>query len=266
MLGGANGEGGNVGSDFDLTGKVALVTGGNSGIGLGMAEGLARAGADVCIWGRTQARNEEARAKIAAHGHRAHAVVCDVGDPEQVEAAFAETIRELGKIDACFANAGVAPLGNRFVDLTLEEFRDLLRVNLDGAFLTLQGAARDMVAREEGGSLVGIASLAALSGQPRGQHYAASKAGVLAVVRGCAVELARHRIRANAILPGWTDTPMAADVLHAPPFEAKVLPRVPARRWGAPADFAGAALYLASPLSEYQTGDTLTIDGGYSVF
>lgn len=255
-----------MGSDFDLTGKVALVTGGNSGIGLGMAEGLARAGADVCIWGRNEARNEEARAKIAAHGVRAHAVACDVGDPARVEEAFAETIAELGRIDACFANAGVPPRGNRFLDLGLEEFRDILRVNLDGAFLTLQGAARDMVAREEGGSLVGIASLAALSGQPRGQHYAASKGGLIAMVNSCAVELARYGIRANSILPGWIESSMTEEMLGSQPVIDRILPRVPARRWGTPDDFAGIAVYLASDASRYHSGDSFLVDGGYRVF
>jgi NAD(P)-dependent dehydrogenase (short-subunit alcohol dehydrogenase family) len=266
MIAGANGEGGNVGSDFDLTGKVVLVTGGNSGIGLGMAEGLARAGADVCIWGRNAARNDEARRRIAEHGARAHAIACDVSDPEQIEAAFAETLRELGKIDSCFANAGTPPLGNRFVDLTLEEFRAILAVNLDGAFLTLQGAARDMVARDEGGSLVGIASLAALSGQPRGQHYAASKGGVIAMINSCAVELARYGIRANSILPGWIESAMTDEMLASQPMLDRVLPRVPARRWGKPDDFAGIAVYLASDVSSYHSGDSFLIDGGYRVF
>jgi NAD(P)-dependent dehydrogenase (short-subunit alcohol dehydrogenase family) len=266
MIADGNGEGGNVGSDFDLAGQVVLVTGGNSGIGLGMAEGLARAGADVCIWGRNVERNEEARQRIAAHGVRAHAVACDVGDPDQIDAACAETVRELGKIDTCFANAGRPPLGNRFVDLTLEEFRAVLAVNLDGAFLTLQAAARDMIAREEGGSLVGIASLAALSGQPRGQHYAASKGGLIAMVNSCAVELARYGIRANSILPGWIESAMTDEMLASAPMVERVLPRIPARRWGTPDDFAGIAVYLASDVSRYHSGDSFLIDGGYRVF
>ena len=255
-----------MGSEFDLEGQVALVTGGNSGIGLGMAEGLAKAGSDVCIWGRNEARNEEARARLAAHGVRAHAVACDVGSPEQVEAAFAETLAELGRIDSCFACAGVPPHGNRFLDLTLEEFREILRVNLDGAFLTLQGAARDMVERGEGGSLVGIASLAALSGQPRGQHYAASKGGLIAMVNSCAVELARYGIRANSILPGWIESGMTEEMLASQPMIDRVLPRVPARRWGTGEDFAGIAVYLAGEASRYHSGDSFLIDGGYRVF
>src|SRR6185369_2104719 len=140
-------------------------------------------------------------------------------------------------------------------------FRRVTRVNLEGAFLTLQGAARLMVERG-GGSLVGIASLAAVEGAPRGQHYAATKGGLISMIRACAVELARHRIRANAILPGWIETPMTEGWTDAPKVVERVLPRVPVRRWGTPEDFAGVAVYLASPASAYHTGDTLIVDGG----
>ncbi len=123
-----------------------------------------------------------------------------------------------------------------------------------------------MVARSEGGSLVGIASLAALSGQPRGQHYAASKGGLIAMVNSCAVELARYGIRGNSILPGWIETPMAAEMLASQPVIDRILPRVPARRWGTPDDFAGIAVYLASDASRYHSGDSFLVDGGYRVF
>lgn len=255
-----------MGNPFDLSGHVALVTGGNSGIGLGMAEGLAAAGASVCIWGRTEERNEAARERIAAHGGEVLAVRCDVSSTEDVEAAFAETLERLGRIDSCFACAGVGPGGQRFLEMTPEEFDRVLAVNLTGAYLTLQGAASDMVERGEGGSLVGVASLAALSGQPRGQNYAASKGGLIAMVNSCAVELAKHGIRANSILPGWVESAMTEGILGAQPFVERVLPRVPARRWGTPADFAGVAVYLASPASSYHTGDSLLIDGGYRAF
>jgi NAD(P)-dependent dehydrogenase (short-subunit alcohol dehydrogenase family) len=251
---------------FDLSGHVALVTGGNSGIGLGMAEGLAAAGASVCIWGRTEERNEVARERIAGHGGEVAAVRCDVSSAEEVEAAFAATLERFGRIDSCFACAGVGPGGQRFLDMTQEEFRRVLAVNLDGAFLTLQGAARDMVERKEGGSLVGVASLAALSGQPRGQNYAASKGGLVSMVNSCAVELAKNGIRANSILPGWVESAMTEVALASEPFVERVLPRIPARRWGTPADFAGIAVYLASPASEYHTGDSFLIDGGYRAF
>jgi NAD(P)-dependent dehydrogenase (short-subunit alcohol dehydrogenase family) len=192
------------------------------------------------------------------------ALECDVSDPAAVDAAFDKVVAELGGIDSCFANAGVGSGGTPFVEMSLEEFRRVTSVNLEGAFLTLQGAARRMM--ERGGSLVGIASLAAVEGQARGQHYAATKGGLVAMIRACAVELARYGIRANAILPGWIETRMAEGFLHAPPVIERVLPRVPARRWGQPDDFAGLAVYLASPASAYHSGDALIVDGGYRVF
>lgn len=250
---------------FDLAGHVAVVTGGNSGIGLGMADALARAGADVAIWGRNVERNAEACEQLARHGRRVLAVACDVSDEREVDEAMERTVSALGRVDSCFANAGTAPDGKPFLELPLAEFQRVMRVNLEGAFLTFQRAARQMV-KQGGGSLVGIASLAAVEGQARGQHYAASKAGMVAMVRACAVELARYGIRANAVLPGWIDTPMTRDFYREGAVAERVLPRVPFRRWGVPADLGGIAVYLASPASSYHTGDTLIIDGGYRIY
>ena len=251
---------------FDLSGKAALVTGGNSGIGLGIAEALAAAGADVAIWGTNEAKNEAARARLEGSGRRALALKCDVGDPVQVTAAMAETVRALGRVDACFANAGV--YGGRqkpFLEHEAADWERVLRVNLTGAFHTLQAAARHMVERG-GGSLVGTASIAAIEGAPRNQHYAASKGGLVSMVRGLAVEMARHGIRANAILPGWIETEMTARSVADERFRGAVLPRIPMRRWGRGEDFGGVAVYLMSDASAYHTGDTLVIDGGYSLF
>lgn len=253
-------------SPFDLSGQVALVTGGNSGIGLGMALALAEAGADVAIWGTNPDKNAAAATELGAHGTRVVALRCDVGEEAEVEEAFAATVSALGKVDSCFANAGVGGAARSFVEMTLDEWHRVLRVNLDGAFLTLRAAARHLVERGEGGSLVGTASLAAIEGQARGQHYAATKGGLISMMRALSVELARHQVRSNAILPGWIDTAMTEGAFAWDRFRDKVLPRVPARRWGQPADFAGVAVYLASPASAYHTGDTFVIDGGYSIF
>jgi NAD(P)-dependent dehydrogenase (short-subunit alcohol dehydrogenase family) len=250
----------------ELDGHATIVTGGNSGIGLGMAHGLARAGADVVIWGRDEQRNGSAAEELAQHGTRVHALRCDISDAAAVTEAFEQSVGRLGRVDSCFANAGIGGRGTRFLDLTHAEFREVIAVNLEGSFLVLQAAARQMVAQGDGGSLVAVSSLTALQGQPRGQHYAASKAGLIAMIRACAVELARHGIRANAILPGWVDTPMAHDMLELPVVRERVLPRVPAGRWGRPSDFAGVAVYLAGASSSYHSGDTLLIDGAYGSF
>ncbi len=251
---------------LDLTGHRALVTGGNSGIGLGMAAALAAAGADVAIWGTNEARNATAAAELEALGTRVVAVRCDVGDEEQVDTAFAATVEALGRVDSCFANAGVGGGGVPFTETSLDEWRRVMRVNGEGAFLTLRAAARHMVERGGGGSLVGVASIAAIEGAARGEHYAFSKGGLVSMVKAIAVELARHGVHANTILPGWIDTPMTEAAFAGERFAGAVLPRIPVRRWGVPDDIGAAAVYLASPASAYTTGQTLVVDGGYTIF
>lgn len=251
---------------FDLSGHAALVTGGNSGIGLGMADALARAGADVAIWGTNEQKNAKALEQLKAHGTNVVALRCDVGEESEVEAAFAETLTALGKVDSCFANAGIGGGAPSFHEFTLEQWRRVTRINLDGVFLTFKAAVRHMVERGEGGSLVVTSSGSAIDGAARNQAYASTKGGVLAMMRGLAVEYARNGIRANAIVPGWIDTPMTEGVLQWERFQEKVLTRIPVRRWGQPEDFGGLAVYLASSASSFHTGDTIVIDGGYAVF
>lgn len=254
-------------SAFDLGGHVALVTGGNGGIGLGFADGLARAGADVAVWGTNEDKNKAAVEHLATHGTRVQAFRCDVGEEAEVDEAFAATVAAFGKVDSCFANAGVAAPWTRFVEMTLDEWRRITRVNLDGAFLTFRAAARHMIERGGGGSMVATSSVAAVKGIARGEHYAATKGGLVSMVRGLAVELARHGIRANAVLPGLVETQMTEWRLDgAEPLAEKLLSRIPARRWGTPEDFGGIAVYLASPASAYHTGDMFVIDGGYTIF
>jgi NAD(P)-dependent dehydrogenase (short-subunit alcohol dehydrogenase family) len=150
--------------------------------------------------------------------------------------------------------------------MTADEWHRVLRVNLDGAFFTLQAAVRHMVGRPGGGSLVVTTSGSAVQGQPKGEHYGASKAGLHGLIKGIAVEHARHGIRANAIMALWTESEMTAPVLNWDTFVAKVKPRIPMRRWGTPEDFAGIAVYLASDASSWHTGDIITLDGGYLIF
>lgn len=253
---------------FDLTGKVALVTGGNSGIGLGMAEALAQAGANVCIWGSNPDKNKTAQAHLEKFGTKIHAVKCDVGNEAEVEKSFAETLEVMGHVDNCVANAGVSGKGAyAFHELPTEEWRRLLAVNLDGVFFTLRAAARHMVERGKGGSLVTMASTAAIEGAARNGHYGASKGAVVSLTRALAVEYARYKIRANTILPGWIETPMTDRLFkNNKPFTEKVLPRVPARRGGLGSDFGPIAVYLASDATNYTTGQTFVIDGGYTIF
>ena len=254
-------------SPFDLTGKVALVTGGNSGIGLGMAMAMAQAGADIAIWGTNAAKNAAAAEKLAATGRKVQALECDVGDEAAVEAAFAKTLAAFGRVDGCFANAGVSGRGGKsFLEMTSEEWHRVTRVNLDGAFYTFRTAARHMVERGGGGVLAGTASLAAIEAAPRSEHYAATKGGMISMVKAMAVEFARYGVRAHSILPGWISTNMTANAVNTDGFKSKVLPRVPMRRWGEGDDFGGIAVYLMSSASQYHTGDTFVIDGGYSLF
>jgi NAD(P)-dependent dehydrogenase (short-subunit alcohol dehydrogenase family) len=261
---------GNPAALFDLTGHIAVVTGGNGGIGLGMAEALAAHGATVSVWGTNPDKNDAAVERLAGLGGDVQALVCDVGDQDAVVEATAAVIEEFGRVDSCFVNAGVPGRAPSFLDMSADEWRRVMRVNLDGAFFTAQAATRHMVERAErgdpGGSLVFTTSGSAYFGQQRGQHYGASKAGVISMMRAIAVEHARHGIRSNAILPGWIASDMTAPAFGWQTFVDKVKPRIPMRRWGDPEDFGGLAVYLASRASTYHTGDVITIDGGYHSF
>lgn len=250
---------------FDLRGKTAIVTGGNGGIGLGFARGLAKAGASVAIWGRNEEKNRAASRELASLTDGVLALACDVGDEADIESAFAETVERFGRVDSVFANAGIGVGATRFEDIQLNEWQDVFRVNMEGVFLTFRTAVRHMTEHQQGGSLVVTSSGSAYFGMPRGEHYAATKAGVNAVIRGLAVEYGKHRIRANAITPGWIDTDMTAELLASDRFERGVLPRIPQRRWGLPEDFEAIAVYLASDESSWHTGDVINIDGGYAV-
>ena len=251
---------------LDLTGKAVVVTGGNTGIGLGLAKGVALAGASVAIWARNEERNEKAVAELSALGIEATSERCDIGDESQVEAAMASTLRRHGRVDSLFANAGAYGGNTAFVDTTLEEWRQVLAINLDGTFLCLRAAARHMVERGDGGSLVVVSSTASIFGAPRKAHYAVTKTGGLALVRSLAVELARHKVRCNALLPGWTDTDLLADAKAIQKFVDNTTARTPLRRWGTPDDFAEVAVFLADPSISFHTGDTIVVDGGYSIF
>jgi NAD(P)-dependent dehydrogenase (short-subunit alcohol dehydrogenase family) len=254
---------------FDLTGKVALVTGGNGGIGLAMADALAQAGADIAIWGLNQQKNDVAANALRAHGERVCARKVDVGVERDVIEGIEATIAELGRLDCVIANAGVGR-GAPIAEMSTELFRNVQRVNLEGVFWTFRESAKHMIERaksgDPGGSLVVVASTAGIEGAARNSAYGASKAAVMSMARALAVELARYGVRANSIAPGWIATDMTRQAQASAAFTEKVVPRIPMRRWGEPSDFGGIAVYLASDASRYHTGDTFVIDGGYTKF
>ena len=252
---------------FDLTGKVALVTGGNGGIGLGFAEGLVEHGADVCIWGTNEAKNAAAKAQLEAvrKGAKVAALRCDVADEQAVVDAFAQTLDAFGHVDSCFANAGVGGGGAQFDAMTRAEWHRVFNVNMDGVMFTLREAVKHMKANG-GGSLVVTSSGTARFGAAGSEHYSATKAGVIALIQSLAVGQARYGIRANAIIPGWIETAMTERALQTEAFQTRVLKRIPQRRWGQPADFRAIAVYFASDESAYHTGDTIAVDGGVSHF
>ena len=255
---------------FNLKGKVALVTGGNRGIGFGMAEALAQAGADVVIWGSNAEFNKTAEGKLTGYGVRVKAQQVNVADEKAVAEGMEEAVAAMGRVDTVIANAGIGGGAKSFSEFPTDVYRRVLSVNLDGVFFTLREAAKHMVARatagDPGGSLIGVASLAAIEGAARNEAYAATKGAVISMMKSIAVEHARYGVRANSILPGWIATDMTAGAQESKAFAEKVIPRVPARRWGEPADFGGVAVYLASDASAYHSGDSFVIDGGYTIF
>lgn len=258
-------------SIFDLTGRTAVITGGNGGIGLGIAQALALSGCNVSIWGRNADKNKAAAATMSAGPGKVHTLVCDVTDSASVKDAMKATLDTFGRVDGCFANAGIGGGGRRsFIDRTEEEWRKMFATNLDGVFHVFQAAARHMTERAEAGDkfgrLVATSSLASLFGTARNEHYAGTKAALNALCRALAVELARHGVTANAILPGWIKSDMTAGIMANDKFVANVMPRIPVRRFGEPADFGGIAVYIMSKASSYHTADCFVIDGGYTAF
>jgi len=255
---------------FDLTGKVALVTGGNGGIGLGMAEAMAQAGSAIVIWGTNAEKNAAAENQLKAHGVSVLSQKVDVADEAAVTAGFAEAVAKMGRIDTVVANAGVGGGARSFAEFDTATYRRVMSVNLDGVFFTFREACKHIVERagrgDLGGSLVAISSLSAIDGAARNEAYASTKGAVISMIRAIAVEHARYGVRANAILPGWIATDMTAGAQGNDKFNDQVIKRVPFRRWGEPSDFGGMAVYLASDASRFHTGDSFLIDGGYAIF
>ncbi len=250
---------------FDLTGRSAVVTGGNGGIGLGIARALGRAGAAVTIWARDEAKTQAAVAELTGAGIDAVGLTCDVTDEDQVAEATQATRGRLGALDIHVANAGGAVSRVPVVELDVAAWEQGLRLNLTAAFLCFRAAARVMIERASGGALVAVSSEAAVEAAPRMASYAAGKAGLGGLVRTLAVELAPHRIRCNVLVPGWTENHRLHQETAPPALVKETLAAIPAGRWGTPEDLGAAAVYLADPALAYHTGAQLAVDGGYSV-
>jgi 2-deoxy-D-gluconate 3-dehydrogenase len=249
---------------FDLTGRVAIVTGGNSGIGLGIARGLTEAGATIVIAARDAAKAESALAELHQTGGTVSFVPTRVDEEADCRNLADATLERYGRIDILVNNAGRA-IQKPPEDCTLDEWDSVMRTNLTGAFLCAK-AVHPAMKRQGGGKIVNLASLAAIFGSRSATAYSASKGGMVQLTKSLAISWAADGIQVNAILPGYTDSDMsrAARALH-PSLESAVLARTPAGRWGRPADFAGVAVFLASAASDYITGVSIPVDGGYAV-
>jgi NAD(P)-dependent dehydrogenase (short-subunit alcohol dehydrogenase family) len=236
-----------------------------------MAEALADAGADVVIWGLNPTKNAAAKARLEARGTRILVSAVDVSDEAAVVRGMADAVATMGRLDFVAANAGAGRKAKSFATTDTGTWRDVLGICLDGAFWTLREACKHMAERsmngDPGGSLLVTSSTAAIHGAPANQSYGAAKGAVLSMMRGIAVEYGRHGIRANAVLPGWIRTDITAPLQDSDKFNERVIMgRVPVKRWGEPEDFGGIAVYLASDASRYHTGDSIVIDGGYTIF
>ncbi len=244
---------------FDLSGKVAIVTGGNSGIGLGMAQGLAKAGAKVVIVGRNQEKSNQAVQTIPG----ALAVRADVSDQSSVQAMAQEVLESCGHIDILVNNAGIN-IRKRPEDLTFEDWRKVMETNLDSAFLCSQACYPAMKAAG-GGKILNNGSMLSLFGSPWGSAYAASKGGIMQLTKALATAWAQDNIQVNCFLPGWIDTSMTVDARNqVEGLHERVLARTPAKRWGSIEDFQGIAIFLASSASDFITGTVIPVDGGFS--
>jgi 2-deoxy-D-gluconate 3-dehydrogenase len=248
---------------FDLTGRVALVTGGNRGIGLGMARGLAAAGAAVAIAGRNAAKSEAAAAELAKLGAKTAVVTGDVADEVQCRKLVEETAARLGRLDILVNNAGIN-IRKPAQDLAMAEWKEVLDTNLTSAFVTCQ-AVYPIMKQAGGGKIVNIGSMMSIFGAGFAPAYAASKGGIVQLTKALASGWAKDNIQVNAVLPGWIDTDLTRGAREqVRGLNAIVLMRTPAGRWGVPDDLSGIAVFLASRASDFVTGTAIPVDGGYA--
>ncbi|WP_088181912.1 SDR family oxidoreductase [Sphingobium sp. Z007] len=249
---------------FDLSGKVAIVTGGNGGLGLGMARGLAQAGAAIAIAARRADKAKAALVALESIGAKAIFIETDVADRASCFAMAQAVADQLGRIDILIANAGIGE-GARPETMSEAMWRRTLDINLSGSFFSAQAVHSHMKA-SGGGKLVMLGSMTSIFGAAGAANYAASKGAVVQLAKSLAIAWARDNIQVNAILPGWLVTDMVADTkAKVPGFDEAIVARTPARRWGEPDDLAGTAVYLCSRASDFVTGAAIAVDGGYAV-
>jgi 2-dehydro-3-deoxy-D-gluconate 5-dehydrogenase len=248
---------------FDLTGRVAVVTGGNGGIGRGVALGLAEAGAAVAVWGRNDEKNQRVLSELKAIGVRSMALVVDMTNRAGLEPAVKKVESELGSISILVNNAGIASLSGGVMNEKPEDWDRVIETQLNSVFLLCKLAARSMI-RQKSGKIINIASMYSFFGSGLVPSYSAAKGAIVQLTKSMAIELAPHNIQVNAIAPGWIETDMTAPV-RATPMNDEIIARTPAGRWGQPEEVAGAAVYLASRASDFVTGDTIRVDGGYAI-
>ncbi|TFW10878.1 2-dehydro-3-deoxy-D-gluconate 5-dehydrogenase KduD [Brevundimonas intermedia] len=245
---------------FDLTGKVALVTGGNTGLGQGIALALAEAGADIVSVALSD--SDDTVAKVQALGRRAHAISADLTSIEPVERVVQEALAAMGRIDILVNNAGLIRRADA-VDFTESDWDLVMNINLKTVFFMSQAVARLFIKQGDGGKIINIASMLSFQGGIRVPSYTASKSGVAGLTKLMANEWAPHRITANAIAPGYFATANTQALREDPVRSAEILGRIPAGRWGEPSDLGGAAVFLASRASDYVQGAILPVDGGW---
>ncbi len=245
---------------FDLTGRVALITGGNGGIGLAMAEALVHAGASAMIAGRNAAKNEAAVSRL---GDRAASVLADVTEESEVRAMVAATLDRFRRLDILVLNAGIN-IRRPAQELSFSDWRAVLAANLDSAFLCANAAYPALKASGRG-KVIAIGSMLSIFGAPFAPAYGASKGGIVQFAKSLAVAWAPDNIQVNAVLPGWIDTELTQRARQdVPGLHERVVSRTPAGRWGVPADLGGIAVFLASPASDFVTGTAIPVDGGYA--
>ncbi len=249
---------------FDLNGHVALVTGGNGGIGLGMAQGLAEAGASIAIAARNMEKSEAAATTLRKSGAEVITIAVDVSSEQSVKAMVAATLDKFGRVDSLIANAGVNDRKPP-QDYSAETWNWIIETNLSGPFYCAQSVYPAMKA-QGGGKIITIGSMASIFGLPFAAPYAATKGGVVQLSRVLATAWAADNIQVNAILPGWINTELTRNArAQVDGLHDRVETRTPAARWGNPADFAGIAVFLASQASNFVTGTAIPVDGGYSI-